>query len=247
MNSPSFIFAENNREIRTDEVPFVKIVDMKDAGINYQRVNVGLADKGNSDLSARLLYEGSKLHELDEEYWKGSDIESYYIAKKTSRYVRQNIKLKSNERVILNKEYFKIKPKLIWRQTASYPIAAFDNRGIWFGRSIQAGIIKHDQIDKFDYKYLLALLNSKYIRFLYSETVKESGRVFPQVKLEKISNLPIKVISLSEQQKYIQKVSEILDITKSGDYSSNNEMKTKVSIITEKIDNMVYKLSLIHI
>ncbi|MFA4909973.1 MAG: Eco57I restriction-modification methylase domain-containing protein [Desulfobacteria bacterium] len=139
LESPNRIFTDNIRVKHDDEEVLENILDFKDAGINYQRVNVGLADKGNSDLSQRLLYEGQREKETHFEFWKGSDIDSYYIAPATDRFVRPNIPLRKNERVILNSDYFRITPKLIWRQTASIPIAVVDNRGIWFGRSIQIG------------------------------------------------------------------------------------------------------------
>lgn len=124
------------------------ILKFKDAGINYQRVKVGLSQKGKSDLSSRLLYEGEKESSLDVEFWKGVDIDSFNISNHTSRFCRPNISLRDGERVILNKHYFSISPKLLWRQTASHPICAVDYKGIWFGRSIQAGIIKSEYTDK---------------------------------------------------------------------------------------------------
>lgn len=177
----------NNDNILTLET----IIDFKDAGINYQRVKVGLAQKGKSDLSSRLLYEGER--ECDEHvmFWKGADIEEFFISTSTHRYVRPNISLASNERVILNSDYFSIYPKLIWRQTAPYPICAIDDRGIWFGRSIQGGVIKSEYKTIVSYEYLCGLLNSTYIRDRYEHAVKEGGRVFPQVKLEKLKPLPI--------------------------------------------------------
>ena len=95
------------------------ILKFKDAGINYQRVKVGLSQKGKSDLSSRLLYEGEKESINDIEYWKGIDINSFFISEHTSRFCRTNITLREGERVILNEEYFNISPKLIWRQTAT--------------------------------------------------------------------------------------------------------------------------------
>jgi len=54
------LFVANSRKILNNEYLLDDILEMKDAGINYQRVNVGLSDKGNSDLSKRLLYEAKK-------------------------------------------------------------------------------------------------------------------------------------------------------------------------------------------
>ena len=35
-----------------------------------------------------------------------------------------------------------VRQNLIWRQTAPYPICTIDYKGVWFGRSIQADLIK---------------------------------------------------------------------------------------------------------
>lgn len=94
---------------------------------------------------------------------------------------------------------FSISPKLIWRQTAQYSICAVDYNGIWFGRSIQAGLIKANYVSSISYEYLCAILNSKLIRYFYEQKVKEGGRVFPQVKLEKLKPLPIVVPNHSQR------------------------------------------------
>jgi len=62
----------------------------KDAGINYQRVGTGMQTKGKSDLSDRLLYEGARQKVRDQMYWKGADINRYWIASSTERYCRPN-------------------------------------------------------------------------------------------------------------------------------------------------------------
>ncbi len=228
------IFTANHRKIQENEYLLSEIIDMKDAGINYQRVNVGLKDKGNSDLSKRLLYEGEQESVADVEYWKGVDIGAFYISEKTNRYARRNIETLPNERVILNATYFGVCPKLLWRQTAQYPIVAVDRKGIWFGRSIQAGIIKEQFRKIVSYEFLCALLNSTYLRYLYDCNVKENGRVFPQVKLEKIKPLPI--IIVDNQQPFIEKVNAVIDLKK------QNPDNPKVKELEEEINQLVYKL-----
>ena len=204
------------------------ILKFKDAGINYQRVKVGLSQKGKSDLSSRLLYEGEKESKNDVEFWKGVDINSFFISEHTSRFCRTNITLREGERVILNEDYFNISPKLIWRQTAPYPICTIDYKGVWFGRSIQAGLIKLEYQNTISYEYLCGILNSRYIRDVYEQNVKEGGRVFPQVKLEKLKPLPV-VIPTSDERKVVEDiVSQIIDL------------KSK-SMDTEKLEKQLNK------
>lgn len=236
----SNIFTDSARLKAENEEQLVSIMNFKDAGINYQRVNVGLSDKGNSDLSERLLYEGKKEKESHIEYWKGTDISSFYITPTTNRFVRPNIRLRENERAILNSDYFNIKPKLIWRQTASTPIAAIDRKGIWFGRSIQAGIIKPEYSKHISYEYLCCLLNSKYIRNIYEKSVQEGGRVFPQVKLEKLKPLPIKLISMEAQKPFIEICKKIEKLKSKNENADITEFEKDINVRVYKLYELSY-------
>lgn len=211
------------------------ILRFKDAGINYQRVKVGLSQKGKSDLSLRLLYEGEKESDIDIEYWKGVDINNFYVSSHTSRYCRPDISLREGERVILNKDYFSISPKLIWRQTAPYPICAIDYHGIWFGRSIQAGVIKPEFAGKISYEYLCGLLNSSYIRSVYEQQVKESGRAFPQVKLEKLKPLPIVIPTFDERKIVEDLVNQIIELK--SRFLDASELEQRLNQVVNKLYN----------
>lgn len=235
LSTPNSIFLESLIKNAVETQLLDNILKFKDAGINYQRVNVGLAQKGKSNLSQRLLYEGIREREKDIEYWKGTDINQFYISCQTNRFCRPDIKLADNERVILNGEYFAYHPKLLWRQTAPYPICAIDYKGIWFGRSIQAGVIKNDYVKIISYEYLCGLLNSKYLRYLYEQNVKEGGRVFPQVKLEHLKPLPI-VISNREDMKSIEdRVIAIID-------AKQRNPSADISALESETDRLVYQL-----
>ena len=234
-NTPNQIFINLILENSVRSVILDNVIKFKDAGINYQRVNVGLSQKGKSDLSQRLLYEGVRESSNDYEYWKGTDINQYYISPHTNRFCRTGIWLADNERVILNKDYFAIHPKLIWRQTAPYPICTVDDKGIWFGRSIQAGLIKPDYQKRLSYEYLCGLLNSKYLRYLYEQNVKEGGRVFPQVKLEHLKPLPIVVDNKEIQYQIENKVKEILN-------AKQNSISSDTSIMESAVNALVYQL-----
>jgi len=236
------------RELKNDEKFFGEVIDCRDAGINYQRVGTGMKEKGKGDLAERLLYKNNEQkRKIDVMYYKGEDINRYSIQEKTSRFVRTDYKnfIKKNEVVRLDTKTYSHVPKLLWRQTAEYPIAVIDNAGVWFGRSIQAGIF----IDKeFDIRYLLALLNSKYFSYLYIQSARELGRVFPQVKLNKIKQLPIKIIPLEKQQPFIKLVDRMLSLNKQlqeiGDKKTAQTAKLddEIKKTDQEIDELVYKL-----
>lgn len=209
------------------------ILSMKDAGINYQRVGTGMAEKGKSDLSKRLMYQGDKESEKDMEFWKGEDINTFWKAENTQRFCRTKIELKTNERVILNSDYFSIAPKLLWRQTANRPICTVDYEGKWFGRSIQAGIIKKEYLESFSYLFLCGILNSDVIASLYNKLVSENGRTYPQIKLQYLKKLPIIIPSEEQKNKVEAIVKEIIYTKQKGENASTleDELNAIVSML----------------
>lgn len=222
----------------------------KDAGINYQRVRVGMRVKGNSDLADRLLYEGKQQRRVDRMYWKGSDIGRYWISESTQRFCRPDAKPRKNEVVHLNDAVYDRVPKLLLRQTADTIIATIDYRGVWFGRSI-ISIVKES--GDYEPEYLLALLNSKYLREVYDGLAHESGRVFAQVKLAKLGQLPFRRIDFSnpaEKKKHDRLVAlakqmfELSNRRQSGSWGKTEleSLEREIAETDAQIDNLVYDL-----
>ena len=83
-------------------------------------------------------------------------------------------------------------------------------------------------------KYILALFNSKLMNFYYQSLVNEENRVFAQVKIVIIKNLPIKIISKPEQLKFAEKIDKIEKF--------KNKDSNETRAIVEQIDKMIYKL-----
>ncbi len=151
--------------------------------------------------------------------------------------LRHNYKsvLKDNETTYYNQEIMSQPIKLIWRQTAPYVIGTVLDQRIFFGNTIQAGIIKKDYTDKVSYEYLCGLLNSKYLRYLYEQNVKEGGRVFPQIKLEKLKPLPIVIPSVEQKQQMEELVGQVMAATRNGQREDADRLK-------QLIDTLVFKL-----
>jgi len=164
--------------------------DIKDAGINYQRTKVGMKVKGDSDLSARLLYEGKRESKSDQMYWKGADINRFYMKPRTQRWCRPNFKdfILPGEVVRLNQRVFSVTPKILVRQTADCIIACHDEKGVWFGRSIIA-VVPKKSLTKDEILFLLAALNSDLVTKAYRMDSGEKGRVFAQVKKAKLERV----------------------------------------------------------
>jgi len=61
-------------------------------------------------------------------------------------------------------------------------------------------------------KYILAILNSSLMNYIYQNIAQEKGKLFAEVKKVYLEKLPIKLISLDKQIWFVEKVSQILDL-----------------------------------
>lgn len=140
--------------------------------------------------------------------------------------------------------------KILIRQTASKIMAVLDEDG-WY--CLKSGLIvqlpAHTDID---YRYLLALMNSRLLGFYYNELVGEQGRVFPEVKPVQLFKLPIKVpdskkpSEMKSAERLIKLVDQIvLATTELADAKTDRDQNffaNKCSQIDRQIDMIVYEL-----
>ena len=106
-------------------------------------------------------------------------------------------------------DIFEVNEKILLRQTGSYPICMIDKESYYTLDTVHNGRIINDN---FDIKYLLVLLNSQLLRFVYENSVNETGKVFAQVKIIYVDPLPIKNIPLAEQQPFIELADKMLSL-----------------------------------
>lgn len=244
-NTAGNIFVGTVRALGKNEVTLDHILEMKDCGIKYQRTNIGLAKKGGSDLADRIFYSGKRQSKFDHEFLIGKDLDrnGWYVNETPARFLRHNFKelLKENEIVYFNQAFFESGEKLVWRQTSPYFVGALLEKPVWFANTLQGGIMKRDFVKALSPKYLLALLNSRYLRYVYNSAVRETGRVFPQVKLTKLRDLPIKVIPRSAQKPYEDLADHTIDAISSSVLSVDAKM-SRVQKLQAQLDQMVFDL-----
>lgn len=231
-------------EFKENEVPLDEVLWIKDAGIQYHRSGIGLKNKGGSDLYSRIFYSDRKHFKNYKPTWYGKLINSYYAKKDTNEFFNLEYKkvLKSNETVSFSQDAFDQKEKILWRQTAPHIKATLDTKKRWFRNTIQCAWVKEKYSKTLDIRYVLALVNSRYLRWVYNKIVNESGRVFPQVKVTHVKKLPLHVIPSKEQTVFVSIVDKILNITKDEDYLENSIKQAKIKEYERQINQMVYKL-----
>ena len=108
-----------------------------------------------------------------------------------------------------NSEYFTIRPveryrnaTFVIRQTASHPIVGPRRHAKYFRNSLLA---LYPPDDSRDVRFVVAILNSRLMRYVYRVSVRESAqKAFPQVKVRSLRSLPIRAVDPgSERDKEI--------------------------------------------
>lgn len=123
------------------------------------------------------------------------------------------------------------KNKLLVRQVWNFPIVGIDVD--WYPVLNSAFMI----VPKWDLnaKYLLAIMNSKLIRYYRVNKFWDKRKTFPKIKWSYLELLPIKKLSKEEQQLFVELIDQILEKNKEISDSDTNDIQTR-------IDQMVYEL-----
>ena len=100
-------------------------------------------------------------------------------------------------------------------------------------------LYRNSFINKISYEYLCGLLNSKYLRYLYENNVRETGKVFPQVKLEKLKPLPI--IITKNQSSIVNLVKEAIKTKKENPKADITNIEIQIDILVYKLYNLTYE------
>jgi len=124
---------------------------------------------------------------------------------------------------------FLYEEKLLMRQTSDKLILAYDDEQYY---TIDSLFIIYS--DKINLKYLLALLNSKLLNRQYQKLNPEQGRVFAQVKIDYVNELPI-VVNEAYVDVMVGLVDKILTLKKQNP-------KADTSALEKEIDQLVYAL-----
>jgi hypothetical protein len=142
------------------------------------------------------------------------------------------------------------KPKILIRQTADRILAAVDYENWYCLKS--AIIVQIRENSEIKYEYLLALLNSNLLHFLYDDLVGEQSRVFPEVKPVQLFKLPIRTINFSDpadkarHDKMVSLVEQMLSLNKQFASAKTDHEKTalqrQIDATDQQIDKLVYEL-----
>jgi len=139
-------------------------------------------------------------------------------------------------------------PKIILRQTANTLYAALDNHGYYCLNSII--IIRPKDLQFIN--YYLGLLNSRLLRWLYTNFTQEQNRTFAEVKPINLRKLPIRPIKISDPadknlyDNIVQLVQSMLSLNKQIQEPKTAHERTilerQIEVANLRIDQLVYEL-----
>lgn len=109
-----------------------------------------------------------------------------------------------------SKDIFDAKEKLIFRQTSDKLIGMYITEGFIMRNNTHI-ILNKKEID-INLKYALSVFNSKLLNYYYQLINPEKGEALAEVKAFHLENLPIKEITLKEQNPFIKNADLMLSL-----------------------------------
>lgn len=133
---------------------------------------------------------------------QGRDINRYSLSYSDLylNYDKQELLRARNETIFLKKE------KLLMRQTSDKLILTYDDLKYY---TIDSLFLIFTDEGSINIKFLLAVLNSKLLNRQYQKINPEKGRVFAQVKIDYVNELPIVIPASNVQTKIVELVDEM--------------------------------------
>ena len=169
----------------------------------------------------------------------GADIVrfQYSIPNKYFNYLFENIKSGGDLNVYSQ-------DRIVISQIGQSPKIGFCEKGILTSNTIYNLFLKDS---RFSLKYILAILNSQLIKSYWLSKYNDNKDLFPKIKGYQLKQLPIKEISLENQQPFIEKADQMLSLNKelqelSAKYQRNLQREFSLETLSKKLQNW-YELS----
>lgn len=212
------VINENDKTYRLSsfEIDLLKIEKLSEklgsitniiVGIKPYQTGKGVPKQNREDVDSKKFTSDYKVNETYIQCINGSDFSRYIFLQEPKMYLSYGEWLAEPR----NSAPFFDDEKLILRQTSDSIIANIDlNKRINLNNVYNIGALNKN----FDLKYILTLINSKLLNLIYQNISQEKGRTFAEVKKVYLEKLPIRNISLKEQQPFIEKADKMLALNK---------------------------------
>ncbi|MBC6401091.1 MAG: Eco57I restriction-modification methylase domain-containing protein [Ekhidna sp.] len=187
-------------------------------------INQGIALKGDKSLSLKESKENDKCYKLLD----GRNINKYSSKWDGVWFDYDLDRIHSCKR----KDIFESAEKLMFRRVSSSLIFTYDNEQFYALNTLVI-INKKDSEKCPDLKFILGLMNSKLMNYVYKNKFKSTKTVFSEIQAHSIKELPIPYLSDTKEVEVIGLSEKIIDLKKSN--SDTTELENQ-------IDQLVYEL-----
>ena len=195
-------------------------------GMKPYQVGKGNPKQTREIVDTRLFDAESKLDQTYRPLLRGKDINKYVTLWDKKRWIKYGDHL-AEPRYSAN---FDLPEKIVIRQTSDCLIATLDTQKFVCMNNLH---IVNSKDEKYNLKYILAVINSKLMNFYYETLNPEKGEALAEVKKQNVEKLLIKIADNQVQSLFIKKVDEILSLKSEG---------KDTTALEQQIDNLVYKL-----
>ena len=224
LNNENFIFKSYHSPIEKKLI--TKLLQNKIELINIADTTSGFGGKSK-------LFTNKKTNNNQIEIIKGQSINRYVkLDTLFFNFIKQNITGRTTDIQKLG-----YKEKILVRKTGNRILATYDNTQMFPEQSLY--FVFKLQND-FLYKYILTILNSKLISWLYINNFVTNLDSTPQLKKIDFDNFPIVKISIENQQKFVEKADLMLDLNQKL-YSKSEKFIKRIKSNTE-IEKLSNKL-----
>lgn len=213
----SFVYSQNpiiEKAFEKEHYTFGEICD----------INQGIALKGDKSLSLKTTNDANNYYKLLD----GRNINKYTIDW-DGVYLDYDLdRIHSCKR----KDIFQSKEKLFFRRVSSSLIFTYDDLQ-YFALNTLVVVNKKDEGVGPNLKFILGLMNSKLMNYIYSNKFKSTKTVFSEIQARSVKELPVTKTTMENQNKMIELVEEVLE------HKRNQLDATSLQI---QIDQLVYQL-----
>lgn len=210
-------------------------------GIKPYQVGYGIPPQTREMLKKRVYHAAVKKGKEWKPLIVGSNVDRYKTHFPGNLFIKYGTWLMypSNESLMLH-------PKILMRQTSDILRAGYDDQGYYCQNSVF--IIHSSEIDL---KYLLGLLNSKLIGYVYKMGNPQTKKVFAEIKPSVIKQIPIRTVDLANpiektlHDDLVALVDVMLNLNKkiqTARGSRKGQIQQQIEKTNKEIDDIVYKL-----
>lgn len=211
-------------------------------GIKPYQVGYGEPPQTKEILEARVFHAKEKRGDKWKPLLVGSDVNRYLVTFPGDQFIKYGkwLMYPSNEALMIGS-------KILMRQTSDVLRCSYDDTGLYCQNSV---FIVHS--DMISLKFLLALLNSRLLGFIYKLKNPQSGKAFAEIKPSVIKELPIRTVDFeiaadkSRHDKLVGLVEQMLAAKKQLAAAQSDKDKDfythRCDGLDRQIDALVYDL-----